>query len=111
MSIKIQIARFLIIVGFLLSVSSYAIQLIDFYCGHHEDTSIVLEEPTESSEKKENDSSEKEDIQEKDKISQYNEVASSSHINTRIINHPEFYVHTSTVYLEYTTPPPKQLFL
>ncbi len=105
MSTKLQIARFLIVFGFLLSIVNYSVGLFDFYTSDDK-ISIVLEE-TEKSGQKEKDNSEKEEFKEKDKISQY---ADDEHVAVATIDvrlYPDFYSHNTSVYLEHKTPPPE----
>ncbi|WP_108869448.1 hypothetical protein [Aquimarina aquimarini] len=100
---KLQIAKFLIVFGFLLSVANYSISLVDFY-SCTDKASIVLEE-TEGSEEKE--TSEKDDFKEKNKISQFYEEKATALSSFFIEQYPEFYIPNTSVYLEHKTPPPK----
>lgn len=103
---KIQIARFLIVFGFVLNLANYSMGLINFYTCEDK-MSVVLEETGENSEKKEKDKSEKEDLQEKDKISQNNFDNQSELADLYISLYPDFYTHNTSVYLEHKTPPPE----
>ncbi len=105
--IKLQIAKFLILLGFALSIADYGIALFDFYT-NDEASSIVFEE-TENSEKKEKESSEKEDSKEKDKISQYADEKSASLADVFDTFYPDFYLKNSSIFLEQKTPPPEIL--
>lgn len=106
MCTKYQIAKFLIVFGFMLSIANYGAGLIHFYTCEDQ-MSIVLEETGENSEKKEKEKSEKEDLQEKDKISQYF-VQNQSGLNDLYNSlYPVFYAHNTSVYLEQNTPPPE----
>ncbi len=102
---KLQIAKFLIVFGFFLNVANYGIGLVDFYS--NEETSSIVFEETENSEKKEKESSEKEDSKEKDKISQYHDEKSSDLKDLVGAFHLNFYLKNSSVYLEQKTPPPE----
>ncbi len=105
MTTKLQIAKFLIIFGFILNLSNYSFELIDFYTGNDK-TSIAIEE-SESSEQQEKEGSEKEDFKEKDKISQHYDDKASSLANTKIIFYPDLFTNNASVYLEHKTPPPE----
>ncbi len=105
MTKKLQITKLLILFGFILSVTNYGVKLIDFYASD-EKSSIVFEE-TENSEKKEKENSEKEEFKEKEKISQDHDEKTSSLADTEDKFYPDFYFNNSSVYLEYTTPPPE----
>ena len=104
---KCQIARCLIIFGFLISMTNFGIELFEMY--NCENTSIVLslDDSEEKSESKENDSSEKEDKKEKEKISQENNVKQSGLISVFVNLYPDFYTDNISVYLEHKTPPPE----
>lgn len=100
---KLEIAKFLIVFGFLLSITNYGATLIDFY-NCDDKTSIAIEE-SENSEEKEG--SEKEDCREKDIISLYflDEAATLSDFTFKCF--PEFHTQNSLVFLEHKTPPPR----
>ncbi|WP_103863804.1 hypothetical protein [Aquimarina sp. I32.4] len=102
---KLQITKFLIVFGFLLSIANYSISLVNFY-SCTDKTSIVLEE-TEGSEQKEKEASEKDDFKEKNKISQFYEEKATTLAAIFIERYPEFYILNASVYLEHKTPPPK----
>ncbi len=104
---KIKIARLLIVLGFILNLGSYALQLFDLYS--EDGTSIVfnIDDNEEKSESNEKENSEKEDLKKKDKISQYNDENPKRICDLIIRCYPEFYFYTVSVYLEYTTPPPR----
>ncbi|MBQ0735223.1 hypothetical protein [Aquimarina celericrescens] len=103
--IKLYIAKYLIVLGFLLNISNYGLVLINFYNDDNQ-TSIAIEE-SESSEQKEKESSEKEDLKEKDKISQNNDDRVSSLIDSVDSFYPDLFNPNSSVYLEKNTPPPE----
>ncbi|MBW1294035.1 hypothetical protein [Aquimarina litoralis] len=106
-SIKIKIARFLIISGFLLNASNYIVGLLDFYGDDIISISYAIDDTEEKSESNEKDGSEKEDLKEKDKISQYadNKHTGISHYSIKY--YPDLIYENLSVYLEYTTPPPE----
>ncbi len=102
MTIKLQIAKFLVVFGFVLSIAHYGIDLYNFYS--NDDVASIVFEETENSEK---ESSEKEDSKEKDKISQYHDEKPSSLADLTNSLYPEFYLKNCSVYLDQKTPPPK----
>ncbi len=104
---KRQIARCLIIFGFLISVANYGIQLFDMYKCENTSMILNLDDSEEKSESKENDSSEKEDKKEKDKINQQNTLDPSGLASLYVSLYPDFYTHNTSVYLEQNTPPPE----
>ncbi|KAA1247613.1 hypothetical protein [Aquimarina sp. RZ0] len=106
MVIKLQIVRILIVFGFLLNLGNYGLELFNFY---NEDISsiVIYDEKEEKSEPTEKDSSEKEDLKEKDKISQGSEDKFVRICVLVTNDYPELYYKNSSVYLEYTTPPPE----
>ncbi|MDY8138770.1 hypothetical protein [Aquimarina sp. 2201CG5-10] len=103
---KLQIAKFLVVLGFVLSIANYGLGLVTFY-SCDEEVSFVLEEAGESSEEKDNEQSEQEDTKEKDKISQDNIINHSGLVDSYFNLYPDFYVHNTSVYLEHKTPPPE----
>lgn len=105
MATKLQIAKFLIIFGFMLNMSNYGSGLIDFYTCEDK-TSVAIEE-SENTEQQEKEGSEKEDFKEKDKISQNYDDKASSLANSKIIFYPDLFTKNSSVYLEHKTPPPE----
>ncbi|TSE04681.1 MULTISPECIES: hypothetical protein [Aquimarina] len=105
MTTKLQIAKILIVFGFLLSMTNYSVGLFNFYTCEDK-TSVVLEE-SDNSEQKEKESSEKDDHKEKDKISQFYDDKEATLVDLFIKQYPEFYILNSLVYLEHKTPPPK----
>ncbi len=105
MIIKLQIAKVLIVFGFILSIADYGIELFNFYA--NDETSSIVFEETENSEKKEKESSEKEDFKEKEKISQYHDEKASSLADCANKSYPDFYLKNTSVYLEQKTPPPE----
>lgn len=100
---KTKIAKFLIVLGFLLSITNYNAKLIDFY--HCNDENSIAIEEFENSE--ENEGSEKENFKEKDMIFLYflDELATLSNSVLRCF--PEFHIQNSSVFLEHTTLPPQ----
>lgn len=106
-SIKIKIARLLIISGFLLIMSNYVVGLLDFYGDDLDSISYVIDDTEEKSESNEKDESEKEDLKEKDKIAQYadNKHTDISHYSIKY--YPDLIYENLSVYLEYSTPPPE----
>ena len=102
---KPQIARLLIMLGFLLHLSYYGAGLVDFYVCEDK-SSIVLEE-TESSEQQEKENSEKEDVKEKDKISQDFDQRLTRWVDNSINTYPDLFTSNISVYLEHKTPPPE----
>ncbi|MFD2563702.1 hypothetical protein [Aquimarina rubra] len=106
-TIKIKIARFLIISGFLFHLGNYAIELFNFYKGDVNSIAHIIDDTEEKSESKEKDSSEKEDLKEKEKISQYTDDKSTKVAILILKDYPELKYGNSSVYLEYTTPPPE----
>ncbi|WP_109851043.1 hypothetical protein [Aquimarina sp. AU58] len=107
MIIKLQIAKFLILFGFIISIANYGIELFEMY--NKENTSMILglDDSEEKSESKENDNSEKEDKKEKDKIYQENPVNQARLAELYISLYSYFYAHNTSVYLEQKTPPPE----
>jgi len=105
--IKIKIAKYLIISGFLFHLGSYAIELFNFYSDDMASITLAVDDTEDKSESKEKDKSEKEDLKEKDKISQdsYNKSTRVSFLVLK--GYPEFYFNNNSVYLEYKTPPPE----
>ncbi|WP_298542312.1 hypothetical protein [uncultured Aquimarina sp.] len=105
--LSIKIAKFLIISGFLFHIGNYAIELFDLYSGNIDSIAHIIEDTEEKSESNEKDGSEKEDQKEKDKISQFadNKHAGVSHYSIKY--YPDLIYENSSVYLEYTTPPPE----
>jgi len=105
--LKIKIARFLIVFGFLLNIATYGLELIDFYGDSTFSVSHVLEDAEDKSESNETDNSEKEELREKDKISQFysNRNFKVCDIVTKL--YPEVFMCNLSVYLEYKTPPPE----
>lgn len=102
---KLQIARFLIALGFLLHLGNYSVELFDFYSD--EILSIAFDDTEDKSEPTEKDSSEKEDLKEKDKISQ---DSGDRYVRISLLitkDYPELYYKNLSVYLEYSTPPPE----
>ncbi|WP_108802779.1 hypothetical protein [Aquimarina sp. Aq107] len=106
-SIKIKIARFLIISGFLMNIGNYSLGLLDFYRGNITSISYAIDDSEEKSESNEKDSSEKEDLKEKDKISQYFDEKQTKISDNIILDYPDLSYGNSSVYLEYITPPPE----
>ncbi|WP_298314522.1 hypothetical protein [uncultured Aquimarina sp.] len=107
LTIKIKIAKFLIISGFLFHLGNYAIELFDFYSGDIDSIAHIIDDSEDKSESKEKDSSEKEDLKEKDKISQYT-YDKNTRVSILILKgYPEINYGKSSVYLEFTTPPPE----
>jgi len=106
-TIKTKIARFLIISGFLLNMGNYAIELLDFYQGDTSSIAYAIDDTEEKSESQEKDSSEKEDLKDKDKISQYWDDKDNKMSAFIIKRYPDLTYENSSVYLEYTTPPPE----
>ncbi len=102
---KIQIIRVLIVFGFILNMSNYAMGLFDFYASEDK-ISIVLEE-TDNSEQKEKEGSEKEDFKEKDKITTDAIDKPLAIVDFFAPFFPDFYANNSSVYLEHKTPPPE----
>ncbi|GAA4275027.1 hypothetical protein U6A24_16810 [Aquimarina gracilis] len=107
MATKLQIAKILIIFGFILNMSNYGLNLIDFYTC--DDIASMAIDEIESSEQKEKEGSEKEDFKEKDKISQNYDDRASSLANNITSFYPDLYSYNSSVYLEHNTPPPELL--
>ncbi|WP_106791634.1 hypothetical protein [Aquimarina sp. Aq78] len=105
--IKIQIARLLIVFGFFLNLIDYGVELMHLYEGNKSKIVFNIEDTEENSDPLEKESSEIEDFKENDKISQYymDEITSILHLD--INYYPEFYIQNSSVFLEYTTPPPE----
>ncbi|WP_405208736.1 hypothetical protein [Aquimarina sp. LLG6339-5] len=106
-AIKIKVARFLIISGFLLNIGNYSLGLLDFYSGNITSISYAVDDSEEKSESNEKDGSEKEDLKEKDKISQYFDEKHTGISNVIILGYPDLSYGNSSVYLEYVTPPPE----
>ncbi|WP_299312933.1 hypothetical protein [uncultured Aquimarina sp.] len=106
-TIKIKIAKFLIISGFLFHLGNYAIELFNFYNGDIDAIAHIIDDTEEQSESKEKDSSEKEDLKEKGKISQYIDERSTRVSILILKDYPEINYVKSSVYLEFTTPPPE----
>ena len=100
---KLEIAKFLIVFGFVLTITNYGAVLIDFY-NDDDKSSIAIEEPENSEEK---EGSEKEDYKEKDMISLYflDEVATLFDFTLKCF--PEFHIQNPLVFLEHKTPPPR----
>ncbi|WP_378180548.1 hypothetical protein [Aquimarina sp. SS2-1] len=107
--IKINIARILIISGFLFHLGNYAMELFNFYNGDIDSIVHIIDDTEEKSESKEKDSSEKEDLKEKDKISQYADEKSTKIAILTLRDFPELNYGNSSVYLDYNTPPPEYL--
>ncbi|WP_103068947.1 hypothetical protein [Aquimarina sediminis] len=105
MVVKFQIAKVLIVLGFLLNLSNYTIDVFDF-CVCEDWASIELEE-TDNSEQKEKEGQEKEDFKEKNKISQFYDGREVVLADLFIKDYPEFYVNNISVFLEHHTPPPR----
>ncbi|WP_062057299.1 hypothetical protein [Aquimarina longa] len=107
MIIKLHIAKFLILLGFFLSLTNYAIELIAFYNEGEHVIAISFEDTEENTNPLEKENSEKEGYKENDKISQYyiDEIAAVAKLSSN--HYPEFYIQNSSVFLEYTTPPPE----
>ncbi|WP_299608750.1 hypothetical protein [uncultured Aquimarina sp.] len=105
--IKIKIAKFLIISGFLLNTCNYVGNLFDFYGGDSAAISYAIDDTEEKSESNEKDGSEKEDLKEKDKISQYADSKHTGISYYSIKYYPDLIYENLSVYLEYTTPPPE----
>ncbi|TPN84057.1 hypothetical protein [Aquimarina algicola] len=105
MKLKLQIAKLLILLGFLLNLGHFGVELIDFYFSDNT-MSLVFEE-AENSAEHEKDESEKEDTKEKDKISQHfdNKVSNITDLENEYF--PKSDTHTLLIYLENYTPPPK----
>lgn len=106
-TIKIKIARFLIISGFLLNMGNYVLDVFNFYQGDKVSITTTMDDTEEKSESKEKDNSENEDVKEKDKISQYTDAKYNSMATLFFKDYPDVYYGKSSVYLEYTTPPPE----
>ncbi|SEK72707.1 hypothetical protein SAMN04487910_0959 [Aquimarina amphilecti] len=106
-TIKIKIARFLIISGFLLNIGNYSLGLLDFYSGDLTSITHAIDDTEEKSESNEKDGSEKEDLKEKDKISQYSDDKHTGLSYYSIKYYPDLIYQNSSVYLDYTTPPPE----
>lgn len=104
---KRQIARCLIILGFLISMANYGLQLFDMYDGENTSMILNMDDSEEKSESKENDSSEKEDKKEKDKIYQENVLGQSGLASLFFSLYPDFCTYNTSVYLEHKTPPPE----
>lgn len=104
---KLQIAKFLILFGFLLNLMNYSIELFDLYIGDSREVVYSIDDSEGNLDPIEKESSEKEDFKEKDKISQYyaEEMAAISKMAGK--HYPEFYIQNSPVFLEYKTPPPE----
>jgi len=111
LSIKFKIARVLIVLGFVLNLGFYAIDLFGFYYGDTSYVALSVDDTEEKSESNEKDSSEKEDLKEKDKISQYADEKDNKISNLIHRDYPDLYYENSSVYLEYTTPPPEYIDL
>lgn len=103
---KLQIAKILIVFGFLLSMTNYSLRVFNFYTCEDK-VSVVLEE-NENSGQKEKESSEKDDQKEKDKISQFHDIKETTLADLFIKQYPEFYISNSSIYIEHKTPPPKR---
>ncbi len=106
-TIKIKIAKLLVISGFLFHLGSYAIELFNFYVGDIDSIAQFIDDTEEKSESKEKDGSENEDLKEKDKIAQHTDD-NSTKIDILILkSYPGVNYGNSFVYLEYCTPPPE----
>ena len=105
--LKIHIARFLIVFGFMLNLGNYAMELFDFYNGDITSISYALEDTEDKSESKEKDTEDKSN--EKDKIFQYLDDKNTGLAVLTFRDYPEFYYRLSSVYLEFNTPPPEYL--
>ena len=107
--LKIHIARFLIVFGFMLNLGNYVVELVDFYNGDIASISYAMEDTEDKSESKEKDTEDKSESKEKDKISQYVNDKTTGISILELKDYPEFYFRLSSVYLEYNTPPPEYL--
>ncbi|MDH7447325.1 hypothetical protein [Aquimarina sp. 2201CG14-23] len=97
----------MIVLGFLLNLSNYTIELFDAYDGDSSSIVFNMDDTEEKSESNENEKSEKEDLKEKEKISQFYQDFNDRAITMLERRYPDFYIHNSSVYLEYSTPPPE----
>ncbi len=106
MQIKLKIAKFLVVLGFMLSIANYGIGVINFYTCSDDVVAIVFDE-TENSEKEEKENSEKEEFKEKDKISLDFYEKQTSVVDYITSVYPDFYLENILIYLEENTPPPE----
>jgi len=105
--LKIHIARFLIVFGFMLNLSNYALELVDFFKEDVTSISYTSDSAEDHSESKEKDTEDKSELKEKDKISQFSDDKISGLSILILKYYPEFSFNNTSVYLEHTTEPPE----
>ena len=88
-------------------MGNYALLLLNCYQDETASMISVLEDGEEKSDSEEKENSEeKDDSKEKEIISQFVNDKALAIINYCCDQYPEIYFGNSSVYLEYTTPPP-----
>ncbi|MFC5047632.1 hypothetical protein ACFSTE_06140 [Aquimarina hainanensis] len=105
---KRQIAKVLIVFGFILSLSNYGLELVNVFMCHDEITYSLIDSE-ENTDPKEKEGKEKESVDQKGKISQFFDMSSMALCNLLIEVYPQQRFLNSVVFLEFTTPPPETI--
>ncbi|WP_378185978.1 hypothetical protein ACE939_12765 [Aquimarina sp. W85] len=108
---KLHTTRFIIIVGFLISLSNHSLRLLNFYQDESSSILLALEDTEEKSDTEEKENSEeKDDIKEKEMIFHNSEEKSLEMWKLYSKRFPEIYLSNFPIYPEYTTPPPENSY-
>ncbi len=103
---KQHMIKYLIILGFLLSITSYVVDVITDICVDN-DSITALDDIDSKEENSEEESSEKKDSTEKNLISVFQEKNTMKILDRYNMTYPYYYLSKKIVFLEYTTPPPR----
>lgn len=105
MNSKQQIAKILIIFGFIISIADFGLSIVSFYT--NDNLALVIEEVEDNSEPMEKEGSENEDIKENDKISQFYNPSIFESCAPCLQFYPDISISSTSVYLDSNTPPPE----